>query len=169
MFDSNKNEPLKPISKKSTYQLDYIHDKVQAEIDSQVDWYKKKDFRASPLARTSKLWQKQGDKIEPVGLREQLEIEKNIPSIYQNNHTREKEQLAYAETWTNRDAGVRGQLKRGVRISGRRFTTGSYKRRLNKDQVSSECTQLYKNKTSNEHNIWRFDEIRGSENGTPSK
>jgi hypothetical protein len=88
-----------------------------------------------------------------------------------NDPINEKELMAYTESCSNRMKEARGHLKnRGVRISGRRFTTGSYKRRLIKDQ-SSESSEQYKNRTSNTQNLGKLEEIKRAEvlSSTPTK
>ena len=161
MFDTKNNaktseEPYK----KHNYQIESIQKQVNDEIDENKILCRKKDHRVSPLARTSNNWENR-----PA---QQIDVQHQI---YKSDQANEKELMAYSESWNNRIQEARGQLKnRGVRISGRRFTTGSYKRRLTKDQ-SSESTEMYKNRTSNTQQLGRLEEIKRADifSSTPTK
>lgn len=161
MFDNkNKiNTSEEPYSR-HTYQAEAIQKQVNQEIDENKILNRINDSKISPLAKTSNNW----DNRQPYKVEAQQQI-------YKNEINNDKQMTAYTEAWHNRIQEARGQLQnRGVRISGRRFTTGSYKRRLTKDQ-SSESTEMYKNRTSNTQQLGRLEEIKRTDifSNTPIK
>jgi hypothetical protein len=132
--------------------------KIKAEnITNNQNWQ-----RSSPLGRTATNWKFENKTQEGINLQ-------HIPNAYKNIKLTQKETMAYTEENTDRLRGSRRQ-NNGVRISGRRFTAG-YKRKLTKGDCSYEADEVYKNRTSNNHNLAKLAEIVPSDlnSKTPGK
>ena len=70
-------------------------------------------------------------------------IQASLNSKYHDDQGRRKSSTSYLEN-SNTTANRFNKMNKGVRMSGRRFTTGSYKRRLGPEQFSYENSQYYK-------------------------
>ena len=104
MFE-NKNKGSiadEPYSKQA-YQLESIHKHVNTEFEQNKLQWKKKDYRVSPLARTSNDWEnKQLEHFEQIDWN---------PNFCRNEPINEKELMAYTESCSNRINDGRGHLK----------------------------------------------------------
>lgn len=78
----------------------------------------------------------------------------------------------YIESYNNKVKCTKRHVhNKGVRVSGRRFTTGVKNRKIIGDQSSYESDDLYKSRTSNTNNLAKLVEINGPkmQPNTPDK
>lgn len=127
--------------------------------------YTQNNHGVSPFGRTDNWWQ------FPDQFDEKLLVNNQI-KVYQNTEMTSKKPTAYIESYNNKIKCTKRHIhNKGVRVSGRRFTTGVKNRKIIGDQSSYESDELYKSRTSNTQNLAKLVEINRPEMlpNTPDK
>lgn len=141
--------------------------KIETHTKLENDHYTgvKQNHKVSPLGQTGNDWEMNKNREDKVFEPGQIHVYKDPTKI-------DKGSLAYTEAWSNRIRCTKRQVhSKGVRISGRRFTTGCYKAKLGIQQSWYESEEVYRNKTSNAQKLTKLADIKPTEclANTPEK
>ena len=127
---------------------------LYTNMNSNKEYEYKEDQKITHFIKTSKLWKPENNpkvslKNSELALQYDNRDHKNniiqagFNCTYHGDRGKRKSSTSYLEH-SNTTCNHFNKMNKGVRISGRRFTTGSYKRRLGPKQFSYENSQYYK-------------------------